>query len=225
MKRIPEPELMDETSQARAYAEADFSEPNQLFLELFAEHFPGFDGNMVVDLGCGPADIAIDFALCYSDARVIGVDGARAMLEFGFDRIAEAGLAGQVELKCLYLEPETVKQIIPSGSADAVISNSLLHHLATPDTLWQAINYLARPGAKILVMDLFRPPSTSAAAELVTEYAGSEAPILRSDFYNSLLAAYSPDEVRNQLDEAGLQCLSVSQSSDRHLLVSGEMPS
>jgi hypothetical protein len=57
MKRIPEPELMNEASQARAYAEADFSEPNQLFMQLFTEHFPGFDGATVVDLGCGPADI------------------------------------------------------------------------------------------------------------------------------------------------------------------------
>ena len=35
MRRIPEPELMDDAEQAKAYAEADFSEPNQRFLELF----------------------------------------------------------------------------------------------------------------------------------------------------------------------------------------------
>jgi ubiquinone/menaquinone biosynthesis C-methylase UbiE len=223
MKRIPEPELMNEASQARAYAEADFSEPNQLFMQLFTEHFPGFDGTTVVDLGCGPADIAIDFALQHPDAKVIGVDGAQSMLEFGNDRIAKTGLAGQVELRCLYLEPETVNHICPSGEADAVISNSLLHHLATPETLWQAINFLGGKGAKILVMDLARPDNSEKAADIVEQYASDEPEILREDFYNSLLAAYTPDEVRGQLDSIGLQCLEVSMSSDRHLLISGEL--
>ncbi len=34
MDRIPEPELMDEVEQARAYAAADFSEPHQAFVLL-----------------------------------------------------------------------------------------------------------------------------------------------------------------------------------------------
>lgn len=225
MKRTPEPELMNEASQARAYAEADFQEPNQLFLDLFTEHFPSFDGKTVVDLGCGPADIAIEFALQHPDARVIGVDGAQSMLEFGHNRIAKTGLAGQVELRCLYLEPETVKHICPSSGADAVISNSLLHHLATPDTLWQAINFLGRKGAKIMVMDLTRPDSTSKAAGIVQQYASDEADILQEDFYNSLLAAYTVDEVRGQLDAYGLQHLKVSRPSDRHLLISGVLGS
>lgn len=223
MKRIPEPELMNEASQARAYADADFSEPNQLFLELFTEHFPDFDGTTVVDLGCGPADIAIDFALFHPDAKVIGVDGAQSMLEFGNDRIAKTGLAGQVELRCLYLEPGTVNHICSSGEADAVISNSLLHHLATPATLWQAINFLGSKSTKIMVMDLARPDNKEQAAGMVEQYAGDEPDILKQDFYNSLLAAYTPDEVRGQLDNHGLQCLEVSMSSDRHLLVSGEL--
>ncbi|MEO0323259.1 MAG: class I SAM-dependent methyltransferase, partial [Myxococcota bacterium] len=32
MKRTPEPELMDESTQAAAYAEADFDEPNAAFV-------------------------------------------------------------------------------------------------------------------------------------------------------------------------------------------------
>ena len=35
MDRMLEPELMDDADQARAYAEADFEEPNRMFVELF----------------------------------------------------------------------------------------------------------------------------------------------------------------------------------------------
>ena len=42
MQRIPEPEeLMNDITQAKAYAQADFSEANQLFVELLEERFGG----------------------------------------------------------------------------------------------------------------------------------------------------------------------------------------
>ena len=40
MERTPEPELMKEPEQARAYAEADFIESNTLFVDLFRSRFP-----------------------------------------------------------------------------------------------------------------------------------------------------------------------------------------
>jgi 16S rRNA G1207 methylase RsmC len=54
---------MDDIEQARAYAEADFDESNTLFVDLFLQHHPDWsaDGTML-DLGCGPGDIAIRLA-------------------------------------------------------------------------------------------------------------------------------------------------------------------
>lgn len=40
MQRIPEPDLMDDDAQARAYAEADFSEPHENFIALFKQQWP-----------------------------------------------------------------------------------------------------------------------------------------------------------------------------------------
>ena len=63
--RTPEPELMDEAEQARAYAEADFDEPNAAFIErveAVLEAHPVPAEARVVDLGCGPADIAVRLA-------------------------------------------------------------------------------------------------------------------------------------------------------------------
>ena len=42
MKRISEHELMDDVSQAKAYAEADFSEAHNAFVEYFKVRFPDF---------------------------------------------------------------------------------------------------------------------------------------------------------------------------------------
>ena len=53
-------------------------------------------------------------------------------------------------------------------------------------------------------MDLLRPHSHEAAAELVRLHAGDAPPVLVRDFMNSLLAAYRPDEVARQLLASGL---------------------
>jgi hypothetical protein len=77
------------------------------------------------------------------------------------------------------------------------------------------------PGARVLVMDLMRPASEAAAQALVDEYAANEPEVLRRDFYNSLLAAFEPAEVRAQLEAANLGHFAVEAVSDRHLLVRG----
>ena len=79
MQRILEPELMDDSWQAEAYACADFSTPNAAFIQHFSDRFPGFDSGSIVDLGCGPGDIALRFARRYPRCEVIGIDGAGAM--------------------------------------------------------------------------------------------------------------------------------------------------
>ena len=52
----------------------------------------------------------------------------------------------------------------------------------------------------------------------------SEHPVLQQDFFNSLLAAYSLEEVRAQLAEVGLSGLRAEIVSERHWLVWGRVP-
>ena len=219
MKRVPEPELMDDEEQARAYAEADFSEPNERFLELFRPLAPGGPFR-ALDLGCGPADITLALARAYPQARIQGLDGAEAMLAFGRHALrADSALAQRVELVCERLPSPRLAR----AGFDAVLSNSLLHHLKQPEVLWQTLRGCARAGAAVLVMDLARPGSPTAADRLVAEYAADAPEVLRRDFRNSLFAAFTPDEVRAQLVDANLRGLSVAMVSDRHLAVSGRL--
>jgi len=219
MERVPEPELMDDLAQARAYALADFEEPHQRFVELCRDAFPGhvFAG-AVLDLGCGPADISLRFARAFPQAHIDGVDGAPAMLHFGQQAIEAAALGGRVRL----IEGHLPGAKLPQRRYDAVISNSLLHHLADPAVLWQSMLDHAAPGAPLFVMDLIRPQSIAAAGAMVETYAAGEPELLRHDFYHSLLAAYTVDEVRAQLGAAGLP-LEVRAASDRHLIAWGRV--
>lgn len=217
MNRIPEPELMDEPDQARAYAEADFSEPNSLFLDLYREAFPDSLAGCMLDLGCGPADIPLGFARIYPELHFHALDGAEAMLAHARRVWSEAGLDDRVE----FVHGRLPQVRLPQAQYDSVICNSLLHHLPDPRVLWSAVAGYARPGAPVLVMDLCRPENAGRARELVAAYAGDAPPVLRRDFENSLYAAYTVDEVREQLLGVGMDFLSVRMVSDRHWMVAG----
>ena len=63
MRRILEPELMEDEAQAAAYAGADFEKPHSRFVELFQESFACLNiTGAVIDLGCGPGDIMFRIA-------------------------------------------------------------------------------------------------------------------------------------------------------------------
>jgi len=217
-ERVPEPELMETVAQARAYAAADFSEPHDAFVARFRERFPEFRSGRVLDLGCGTADVTVRFARAYPDVRVDGIDGAPAMLDEGTQLVRTADLRDRVSLELVRLPSPSL-----NGAAyDAIVSNSLLHHLAEPGVLWDTVASTARAGAPVFVMDLCRPASTEVAEHLVDTYAAGESPVLRDDFYRSLCAAYTPDEVIGQLGAAGLERFRAERAGDRHILIWGE---
>jgi cyclopropane fatty-acyl-phospholipid synthase-like methyltransferase len=218
MNRVLEPELMDDQEQALAYARADFEEENQGFVDRFVEFYPEFTSGHVLDLGCGPADIPIRLARTLPDCRMTGVDGSAPMIALGAEAIRAAGLANRITLRC-----ERFQETVLEERADAVISNSLLHHVPNALQFWYAVKKLAQPGAVVLVMDLLRPESPEAAKAIVEKYTADEPAILRRDFYNSLLASYTEDEVASQLTEMNLSRLLIDVLNDRHWIVAGRL--
>ena len=208
---------------AAAGCESEPATPAEAADGVFGEQVRALDDARaveVLDLGCGPGDITLRIAERYPDSEVHGLDGSAAMLDFA-ERARSRSPAGA---RVRFIRGLVPGAELPRASYDAVVSNSLLHHLHEPAVLWRSIRKLAAPGGPIMVMDLMRARSRAHAAELVDEYAAGEPEVLRVDFYNSLLAAFEPEEVRGQLAAAGLEGLRVEPVSDRHLAVWGAAP-
>jgi len=221
LNRTPEPELMDSAEQVEAYAGADFAASNQMFVDMLAAHFPRRHRPLrgrLIDLGCGPGDICIRLALALPGWTIEGADAGSNMLATARRSVDDLGLGDRIRFVLARL-PDTR---LPRRAYDCIVSNSLLHHLPDPDVLWEAVRDLAVPGARVQVMDLDRPESASDVRALVEHYAASEPNVLRTDFRNSLHAAWRVDEVRVQLERAGL-ALECEKVSDRHWMVSGRL--
>ncbi len=216
MDRVLEPEVMDEDAQVLAYAQADFAEENQGFVDRFREYFSEFSEGHILDLGCGPGDIPLRLARALPLCRVTGIDASAPMIRLAEQAVLQAGLSARVTFRC-----ERFQDVAGASQADAAVSNSLLHHVPNPLQFWHRLRLLVKPGSPVLVMDLLRPESPEAAQAIVDQYAADEPAVLRRDFYNSLLAAFTEDDIGAQLARMNLTRLLIDVPDDRHWVVGG----
>lgn len=218
MQRRCEPELMDAQAEVDAYANADFRDVNAKFVDHVLANAPADEPLRVLDIGCGPGDIPIAIALARPKWQVTAVDASSPMLQVA------AKKAAHELLRNIRFKLADAKHLPPDlGAFDLVVSNSLLHHLPDPAGLWKSIKGCAAPGATLILRDLARPASELDARLIVSSYAGSESELLQEEFYRSLLAAFTVEEVERQLDDADLKLLQVQMASDRHLDVFGRI--
>jgi ubiquinone/menaquinone biosynthesis C-methylase UbiE len=130
----------------------------------------------------------------------------------------------QLVTRVKLIEGRVPDTALPVATYDVILSSSLLHHLQEPQALWQTIQRCSKPGTRVFVVDLRRPATRDAAEALAKKYSVGEPNVLKRDFFNSLLAAFTPREVGQQLTAAELSWLRVAALTDRHLMVSGQCP-
>ena len=216
LARVLEPEVMDTEEEAADYDAMDHCAVNDAFCTDFVAStgVPNFGGR-VLDVGTGTALIPI--ALCEKQprVRVVALDLAEHMLARARSNVARAGLADRIEI----VLRDAKKSGFPERSFDAVISNSIVHHIPNPESALADMWTLVADGGVLFVRDLSRPGSDSAVRELVETYApAGDARATRQSalFEASLRAALTPAEVESLAARAKIPNASVRMTSDRH---------
>jgi ubiquinone/menaquinone biosynthesis C-methylase UbiE len=209
--RTLEPEVMDTPDEAHAYDQMDHAEPNRAFVTRVVEL--GARGNLL-DLGCGPGHLPLLLCEAIDDLTVLGVDLAGSMIE-----IAEAHRQKSPHRDRVRYEIADAKDLFAHAddSFDAVVSNTLLHHIPEPAGFLRECARLVRPGGALLIRDLFRPPTPARADELVELHAGACTPVQKDLFRASLHAALTPGELRVLADQVGLGDARLVVDTDRHM--------
>lgn len=218
MDRVLEPEVMDDPEQVLAYAGADFEQENQGFVDRLCGLYDDLEGAHIIDLGCGPGDIPLRLARRHPTCRITGIDASQLMIAYAEHAVQKAGFHDRVQFLC-----QRFQDVSLSSPVDAIISNSLVHHVPNPLQFWYSVKTLLKSGGPVLVMDLLRPDNPEAAQTIVDEQAAGEPERLRQDFYHSLLAAFTEDEVAAHLAELNLSRLIVDVTDDRHWVVYGHV--
>jgi ubiquinone/menaquinone biosynthesis C-methylase UbiE len=220
LPRTPEPEVMDSEAEARDYDAMDHREVNASFcVDLLAVHPRP---RLVLDAGTGTALIAIELCRRAAEARVEGIDRAGHMLALGRTNVARAGMEGRIGLATM----DATVTGLPAGAFDAVMSNSLAHHIPVPRALFAELWRLVGGGGLLFVRDLARPDDAARVESLAARYAAipEGAPPeeramherQRALFVASLHAALTVDEVRAMTAPLGFPPAAVRMTSDRH---------
>jgi SAM-dependent methyltransferase len=191
MQRHLEPELMDSLEQALAFYTANRDYGIRGFLELYSKHINIQDGK-IVDIGCGTGEYLLALENKYPNLVITGFDGSEPMIKIANGLIELHKSSVRIK-HCQFKDINT--------SADCVISTNTLHHLHDPSIFWDCVK---RVSHRVFVMDLVRPKSPAIARSIVDTLAADESDEFKFDYYNSLLAAFSPEELTEQIKDTNL---------------------
>ena len=171
----------------------------------------------LLDLGCGPGNITARLAKRWPSCSVLGLDAADRMIAVANNRRRAAGLSRErLRYGQALLPIHRADQ-----PADLIVSNSLLHHLHDPQQLWSSLIPLASPRCLVVHRDLRRPDSAASIDRLCQSHVADAPSVLQRDYRASLHASFTVEEVKSQLQHAGLGNLQVTAVEDRYLEVSG----
>ena len=111
------------------------------------------------------------------------------MLKIANENINEANLSSRIQL---------VKDDImnATGTYDVVLANRILHHIDDTSQFWKLINLLSD---NVLVVDINRPPLHVIENVKNNDYYFED--VYKKDLISSMQAAYSLDEVTEQIKE------------------------
>ena len=188
--RIPElTPLMTDTDQCIAYNKhasdpATLNEYIQTYRLLI-----GIEQGTVIDLGSGTCNFVIALAQACPNLNFVCYENSSAMIKIATDNINSAGLSSKIQL----IQNDIFNAI---GKYDVVLANRVLHHIDETNAFWKLINSLSE---NILVIDINRPPKHVVDhIQESNEYLDN---VYKEDLVSSLQAAYSLEEVTEQIKE------------------------
>jgi len=203
---------MDSDEQAQAYASADFSDANKIFLSNMLSVSSSLHGKAILDVGCGDGEIIIDIKKRF-DCNLTAIDGSASMLKQFLLKSVKNNIQD-----VSVINERIEKHPFKNNTFDFVICNSLLHHVKDPQLFWERVIDITKPGGYVLAMDLVRPPNLMSLNNILQKH-GNDNQVLMKDFKNSLMAAYTVNEVEKQISIfKGIKSI-INIVSDRHFFV------
>lgn len=224
--RTLEPEVMDSATEALDYDSMDHSDVNRAFVDDFLAAL-ALAGRLtdqahplrVLDAGTGTAQIPIELCRRTVGCSVTAIDLAGEMLKVAEQNVVSAGFGNRIQLQRV----DSKQLPDEDASFDAVISNSIVHHIPEPKQVLAEMARVVRPGGVLFVRDLLRPNDLETVSQLVETYAGQSNTHQQQMFRDSLCAALTLNEMRQLLVELDLPDSWISQTTDRHWTIIGQL--
>lgn len=196
LPRVPEPALIEDHNEIDSWAEINRNFIHTAFVEWFK--FRKDKSGIIVNLGCGTANLEVALLDQMHDLKFLSVDGSKGMIESAKQTIKNNGIEDNVTLKHCMIE-----DVGYIDECKTVISHGVLHHFTDPYKFWNAAKIIPKSEGKIMVMDLIRPDTQDELNEIVSSWGQNNDEYIDS-LRRSLHAAFTEEEVCEQLTNLNL---------------------
>jgi demethylmenaquinone methyltransferase/2-methoxy-6-polyprenyl-1,4-benzoquinol methylase len=187
------------------------------------------EGDVILDLATGTADVALSLASAYPEASIIGLDPSEGMLEVGAQKVARRGLSERIELvvgdaRALSLDDDHVRGITMAFG---------IRNVPDRDLALREMVRVTQPGGAVSILELAEPTEGPFAAlarahvhhivpRIGRLVAGTEA---YRYLQESIAAFPAPEDFRAQMERAGLvEVTAVAQTFATATLYTGRVP-
>ena len=108
----------------------------------------GYDGQVVLDYGCGPGNDLVGFANYSDPSRLIGCDVSPKALSLARKRLD----LHKAEVDFVQIDETNERLPFEDGSIDYIHSSGVLHHVPDPHGVLREFGRILKPGGKCGIM-------------------------------------------------------------------------
>lgn len=209
MKRIPEPELMLDREHCEQYYKFPRDAILSIVMNLMTQSMPKDATGKVADLGTGPGQLPKLIHDAFPNLTIDAYDGSMSMLDIAYHHIGETN---RIELVHNDLR-------LANKKYDYIISVFTLHQLHDPNDFWKTVERISNPDSKVIIVDLLRPDDDVSVNKILNYIKTKDIvipPRFEEDFRNSLYAAFTLDEIKQQVNDNTSQTMSYTVLKNPH---------
>jgi ubiquinone/menaquinone biosynthesis C-methylase UbiE len=145
-----------------------------------------------LEIGPGPGYLGLAWLRKTAGTRLTGLDLSTDMLAVANENARHYGVQARVN----YVEGRAQRMPFGDGQFDAVFSNGSLHEWTEPETVFNEIDRVLKPGGRFYISDLRRDMNPAIRWFLKLNIKPKER---RAGFLSSVAASYTPDETAELL--------------------------
>jgi ubiquinone/menaquinone biosynthesis C-methylase UbiE len=163
----------------------------------------GITEGLALEIGPGPGYLGLEWLKKNEGTRLKGLDISADMITIAERNAQEYGLQKRVE----YVQSNGNNMPFENSTFDAVFTNGSLHEWAEPKKTLNEIWRVLKPGGRVFVSDLRRDMSFLMRWFL---YIATKPKEIRPGLISSINAAYTPDELKELIQDTKLSPCGVS---------------
>jgi ubiquinone/menaquinone biosynthesis C-methylase UbiE len=167
----------------------------------------GIESGILLDAGTRAGLIALKIAWRNENLVAMGLDTVGPLVE----RARETAAAWELNDRAVFQVGDPRHMRFKSGYFDLIVSDCSLHRFDNVVAVLKEMGRVLKPKGALLIRDYSRPNRIKMIGK-IQQHAARLGDAMRPQLEQSIQAAYTPDEIRSAIAEAGVSGITIDTS-------------